>query len=71
MPDSGISYPLALWLRRAGKRADAARQLQDALRGVATMKLNLSLLLLIVLAFAASLLAGRVWLPPRRSARAA
>jgi iron complex transport system permease protein len=28
------------------------------------MKLNLSLLLLIVLAFAASLLAGRVWLPP-------
>ena len=29
-----------------------------------TMKLNLSLLLLIILAFAASLLAGRVWLPP-------
>src|ERR1700742_4133184 len=29
------------------------------------MKLNLSLLLLIVLAFAASLLAGRVWLPPQ------
>ena len=29
------------------------------------MKLNLSLLLLIVLAFAVSLLAGRVWLPPR------
>jgi iron complex transport system permease protein len=28
------------------------------------MKLNLSLLLLIVLAFAVSLLAGRVWLPP-------
>lgn len=28
------------------------------------MKLNLSLLVLIVLAFAASLLAGRVWLPP-------
>ncbi len=28
------------------------------------MKLNLSLLMLIVLAFAASLLAGRVWLPP-------
>lgn len=28
------------------------------------MKLNLSLLLLIVLAFAASLLAGRIWLPP-------
>ena len=29
------------------------------------MKLNLSLLLLIVLAFAVSLLAGRVWLPPQ------
>ena len=28
------------------------------------MKLNLSLLVLIVLAFAASLLAGRIWLPP-------
>ena len=28
------------------------------------MKLNLSLVALIVLAFAASLLAGRVWLPP-------
>ena len=28
------------------------------------MKLNLSLLVLIALAFAASLLAGRVWLPP-------
>ena len=33
------------------------------------MKLNLSLLLLIVLAFAASLLAGRVWLPPPGAAR--
>ncbi len=28
------------------------------------MKLNVSLLVLIALAFAASLLAGRVWLPP-------
>ena len=28
------------------------------------MKLNLSLLVLILVAFAASLLAGRVWLPP-------
>ena len=41
------------------------RQLQDALRGMRTMKLNLFAgLLLIVLAFAVSLLAGRVWLPP-------
>ena len=29
------------------------------------MKLNLSLLVLIAIAFAGSLLAGRVWLPPK------
>ena len=57
-----ISIQPALWLRRAGKRGrgqTVARRAQEA-----PMKLNLSLLILIVLAFAASLLAGRVWLPP-------
>ena len=39
---------LALWLRRAGKRRGSRRSLQDALLKVQPMKLNLSLLVLIV-----------------------
>src|SRR3569833_2389485 len=55
--------PLALWVRRARNGRSGAAASGPAAR-YCEMKLNHSLLLLIVLAFADSLLAGRVWLPP-------
>src|SRR5712671_2749557 len=50
-------------MRRAGKRAYRPRVARRLVEGAA-MKLSVFLLLLIVAASGASLLAGRIWLPP-------